>query len=45
MLIAVKSIVEVNKLKVLLNREFEMKDLGSAKKIRRDRDANRLWLS
>jgi hypothetical protein len=44
MLIAAKSIVEVNKLKVLLSREFEMKDLGTAKKIlgmeiRRDRDA------
>jgi hypothetical protein len=44
MLIAAKSIVEVNKLKVLLSREFEMKDLGTTKKIlgmeiRRDRDA------
>ena len=43
-------IVEVNKLKVLLSREFDMKDLGAAKKIlgmeiRRDRDAKRLWLS
>jgi hypothetical protein len=50
MLIAAKSIVEVNKLKVLLSREFDMKDLGTAKKIlgmeiRRDRDAKRLWLS
>jgi hypothetical protein len=50
MLIAAKSIVEVNKLKVLLSREFDMKDLGAAKKIlgmeiRRDRDAKRLWLS
>ena len=33
MLIATKSIIEVNKLKVLLSREFEMKDLGTAKKI------------
>jgi hypothetical protein len=50
MLIAAKSIVEVNKLKVLLSREFDMKDLGVAKKILgmeicRDRDAKRLWLS
>ena len=50
MLITAKSIVEVNKLKVLLNREFDIKDLGVAKKIigmeiRRDRDAKRLWLS
>jgi hypothetical protein len=50
MLIAAKSIVDVNKLKVLLNRKFDMKDLGAAKKIlgmeiRRDRDAKRLWLS
>ena len=49
-LIAAKSIVEVNKLKLLLSREFDMKDLGIAKKIleieiRRDRDAKRLWLS
>jgi hypothetical protein len=50
MLIATKSIVEINKLKVLLSREFDMKDLGIAKKIlemeiRKDRDAKRLWLS
>ena len=50
MLIAAKSIVEVNKLKVLLNREFDMKDLGAAKKIlgmeiHKDKDATRLWLS
>jgi hypothetical protein len=50
MLIAPKSIVEVNKLKVLLSKEFDMKDLGAAKKIlgmeiRRDRDAKKLWLS
>ena len=44
MLIATKSIVEV--LKVLLSREFDMKDLGAAKKILgMDRDAKRLWLS
>jgi hypothetical protein len=50
MLIAAKSIVEVNKLKVLLSREFDVKDLGTIKKILgmkicRDRDAKRLWLS
>jgi hypothetical protein len=50
MLIAAKSIVEVNKLKVLLSKEFDMKDLGAAKKIlgmeiRRNRDAKKLWLS
>jgi hypothetical protein len=50
MLIAAKSIVEVNKLKVLLSKEFDMKDLGVAKKILgmkigRDRDAKKLWLS
>ena len=50
MLIAAKSMSEVNKLKTLLNKEFDMKDLGSAKKIlgmeiRRDRASRRLWLS
>jgi hypothetical protein len=50
MLITTKSIVEVNKLKVLLSREFDMKDLGTAKKILgmeicRDRDTKKLWLS
>jgi hypothetical protein len=49
-LIVAKSIVEVNKLKVLLSREFDMKDLGATKKIlgmeiRRDKDAKRLELS
>jgi hypothetical protein len=49
-LIATRSIMEVNKLKVLLSREFDMKDLGVAKKILRmkicrDKDAKRLWLS
>ena len=33
MLIAPKNLVEVNKLKTLLSGEFEMKDLGAAKKI------------
>jgi hypothetical protein len=50
MFIAAKSIVEVNKLKVLLSKEFDIKDLGTTKKIfgmeiRRDRDAKKLWLS
>ena len=50
MLIAAKSIMEVNKLKVLLSREFDMNDLSAAKKILgmeiyRDKDAKRLWLS
>jgi hypothetical protein len=50
MLITAKSIVEVNKLKILLSIEFDMKNLGAAKKIlrikiRKDRDAKRLWLS
>jgi hypothetical protein len=35
MLIATTSIMEVNNLKVLLSREFDMKDLGAAKKILR----------
>ena len=50
MLIAAKSMSEVNKLKTLLSREFEMKDLGATKKIlgmeiHRDRALGRLWLS
>jgi hypothetical protein len=50
MLIAAKSIVEVNKLKVLLSREFNMKDLDATKKILgmeicKDKDVKRLWLS
>jgi hypothetical protein len=41
---------EINKLKALLSREFDMKDLGATKKILemeipRDRDAKKLWLS
>jgi hypothetical protein len=35
MLIAVKSVFEVKRLKSLLGDEFEMKDLGGAKKILR----------
>jgi hypothetical protein len=50
MLIAARSMIEVNNLKALLTKEFNMKDLGAAKKIlgmkiHRDRDARRLWLS
>ena len=50
MLIAAKSMVEVNKLKSLLSKEFDMKDLGAGKKIlgmeiHRDRASGRLWLS
>ncbi|KAL6321033.1 hypothetical protein AAG906_012015 [Vitis piasezkii] len=50
MLIVVKSMVEVNKLKSLLSKEFDMKDLGATKKIigmeiHRDRALGRLWLS
>ncbi|KAL6345174.1 hypothetical protein AAG906_013658 [Vitis piasezkii] len=50
MLIAAKSMVEVNKLKSLLSKEFDMKDLGAAKKIlgmeiHKDRASGRLWLS
>ena len=50
MLIAAKSMIEVNKLKTLLRKEFDMKDLGAAKKIlgmeiRKNKDAKKLWLS
>ena len=45
MLIVVKSMSEVNKLKILLSKEFDMKDLGAAKKIRREIALGRLWLS
>ncbi|KAL7000929.1 hypothetical protein U1Q18_052374 [Sarracenia purpurea var. burkii] len=50
MLIAAKSMVEVNRLKKLLGKEFDMKDLGAARKIlgmeiRRDRPAGKLWVS
>jgi hypothetical protein len=50
MLIVARSMKEVNKLKALLSKEFDMKDLGVAKKIlgmeiRKDRDAKKLWLS
>jgi hypothetical protein len=50
MLIASKDISLVNKLKSQLSSEFEMKDLGAAKKIlgmeiHRDRQAGKLFLS
>ena len=50
MLIATKSTSEVNKLKILLSKEFDMKDLGATKKIlvmeiHRERALGRLWLS
>uniref|UniRef100_A0A2N9EX70 Reverse transcriptase Ty1/copia-type domain-containing protein n=1 Tax=Fagus sylvatica TaxID=28930 RepID=A0A2N9EX70_FAGSY len=50
MLIAAKNLVEINKLKTQLSGEFEMKDLGAAKKIlgmeiHRDREASKLFLS
>ena len=50
MLIAAKSMNKVNKLKTLLRKEFDIKDLGAAKKnlgieIRKDKDARKLWLS
>ena len=50
MLIAAKSMSEVNKLKSLLSKEFDMKDLGATKKIlgmeiHKDRTSGRLWLS
>ena len=50
MLIATKSMFKVNKLKSLLSKEFDMKDLGATKKIlgmkiHRDRASGKLWLS
>ena len=50
MLIAAKSKKEITKLKKLLSSEFEMKDLGAAKKIlgmeiTRDRNSGLLFLS
>ena len=50
MLIASKNKAEINNLKALLNTEFEMKDLGAAKKIlgmeiQRDRKAGLLYVS
>ncbi|KAK8506757.1 hypothetical protein V6N12_002201 [Hibiscus sabdariffa] len=50
MLIAAKNIHDVVDLKALLSQEFDMKDLGAAKKIlgmeiHRDRGSRKLWLS
>ena len=50
MLIAAKNIAEIHQLKALLSGEFDMKDLGAAKKIlgmeiRRDRGAGKLYLT
>ena len=50
MLIAAKSMCEVNRLKSLLHKEFEMKDPRATKKILgleicRDKEARKLWLS
>ena len=50
MLIVAKSMSEANKLKTSLSREFDMKDLGVAKKIlrmeiRKDNALGKLWLS
>ena len=50
MLIVAKSMIEVNKLKSLLSKEFDMNDLGATKKIlgmeiHMNRTSGRLWLS
>ena len=50
MLIAAKNLAEIHQLKALLSGEFEMKDLGAAKKIlgmeiRRDRGVGKLFLT
>ena len=50
MLIASKSQEEIEKLKIQLRKEFEMKDLSEAKKIlgmeiKRDRHSKKLYLS
>src|SRR3954465_3075021 len=50
MLIAARSKAKVQKVKAQLKREFDMKDLGEARKIlgmeiTRDRSAGALWLS
>ena len=50
MLIAARNIAHVQKLKAQLKKEFDMKDLGEAKKILgmkiiRDGGSGRLWLS
>ena len=50
MLIATKRMCEDDKLKSLLHKEFDIKDLGATNKImsieiRRDREERKLWLS
>ena len=50
MLIASKNVEEIEKLKTLLNQEFEMKDLGEAKKIlgmesTRDKEGGKIFLT
>ena len=50
MLVASKSMVEINRLKTQLARAFDMKDLGEAKQIlgmeiHRDMKNGKLWLS
>jgi len=50
MLIVAKNLDDVVSLKVLLSQEFDMEDLGVAKKIlgmkiHRDRSSKKLWLS
>jgi len=50
MLIAARNKTHVQKLKTQLKKEFDMKNLGEAKKIlgmeiTRDRGSSRLWLS
>ena len=50
MLIVAKRTCEVNRLKALLHKEFDMKDLSTAKKIlgmeiHKHRESRKLWLS
>ena len=50
MLIAAKSMCKVDRLTFLLHKEFDMKDLDTAKKIlsmeiHRNREARKLWMS
>ena len=50
MLVASKSMAEINKLQAQLARTFDMKDLGAEKQIfgieiHRDREHGKLWLS
>ena len=50
MLIASKSMCKVDRLKFLLHKEFDMKDLDTAKKIlsmeiHRNKEARKLWMS